>query len=164
VTQTSIKRAPDPAIAGAVEDHAPSHLILELLTAFYWFDEGLQNHLRRRGWPEVTRPQSMLMCNLALGLTRPSDIARRLGVSRQAVHTTLAQMTAKGILALVDDPQNGRVKVVQLTPVGEGMKRDAQAAMQVMVDELERRIGARKLAQLRAGLLADWGEPLAGKR
>jgi DNA-binding MarR family transcriptional regulator len=147
-----------------VDEHAPSHLILELLTAFYWFDEGLQNHLRARGWPEVTRPQSMLMCNLAQGLTRPSDIARRLGVSRQAVHTTLAQMTAKGILALADDPQDRRVKVVQLTPMGEGMKRDAQAAMEVMVAELQRRIGARRLSQLRAGLLADWGDPVVPRR
>jgi len=138
----------------------PPHLILELISAFYWFDEGLQNYLRARGWPEITRPQSMLMANLALGLHRPSDIARRLGVSRQAIHVTLGQMVEKGVLELVDDPDNRRNKLVELTPVGEGMRRDAQAAMRVMVEELERRIGARKVAQLRPGLLADWGEPL----
>lgn len=138
----------------------PPHLILELISAFYWFDEGLQNYLRARGWPEITRPQSMLMANLALGLHRPSDIARRLGVSRQAIHVTLGQMMEKGVLELVDDPDNRRNKLVELTPVGEGMRRDAQQAMRVMVEELERRIGMRKVAQLRPGLLADWGEPL----
>lgn len=138
----------------------PPHLILELIDAFYWFDEGLQNYLRARGWPEITRPQSMLMANLALGLHRPSDIARRLGVSRQAIHVTVGQMVEKGVLDLVDDPDNRRNKLLELTPLGEEMRRDAQQAMRVMVEELERRIGARKVAQLRPGLLADWGEPL----
>lgn len=142
------------------DETAPSHLILELLNAFYWFDEGLQNALRARGWPEITRPQSMLMANIALGLHRPSDIARRLGVSRQAIHATLEQMVAKGVLKLVDDPADGRIKLVELTEVGEGMKRDAQAAMTVMVAALGKRIGKRKLEQLRPALLADWGEPL----
>lgn len=143
------------------DELAPSHLILELITAFYWFDEGLQNYLRRRGWPEITRPQSMLMCNLALGLHRPSEIARRLGVSRQAVHATLTQMVAKGVLTLVDDANDRRVKVVALTPFGERMRRDAQEAMTVMVDELARRIGTGQVGGLRSALLAAWGEPIA---
>lgn len=142
------------------EQAEPSHLILELLTAFYWFDEGLQNHLRAKGWPEITRPQSMLMANLALGVRRPSDIARRLGVSRQAIHTTLNQMIGKGVLELVDDPADRRIKLVELSEMGEAMKHDAQAAMNVMVEALERRIGARRVRQLRPALLADWGEPL----
>jgi len=36
------------------------HLLLSLLQGFYWFDEGLQNYLQARGWPAVTRPQSMV--------------------------------------------------------------------------------------------------------
>lgn len=145
--------------AKPAEVAAPSHLILELLTAFYWFDEGLQNHLRAKGWPEVTRPQSMLMANLALGLHRPSDIARNLGLSRQAIHATIGQMVGKGVVELLDDPDDGRMKLVVLNARGEAMRRDAQAAMTVMVDALSRRIGARKVAQLRDALLSDWGEP-----
>ena len=147
------------APAKPAEVAAPSHLILELLTAFYWFDEGLQNHLRAKGWPEVTRPQSMLMANLALGLHRPSDIARNLGVSRQAIHATIGQMVGKGVVELVDDPDDGRMKLVVLNARGEAMRRDAQAAMTVMVDALSRRIGARKVAQLREALLSNWGDP-----
>ena len=65
------------------------HLLLSLLQGFYWFDEGLQNYLQARGWPVVSRPQSMVMANIVLGVRRPSDIARRLGVSRQAIHATM---------------------------------------------------------------------------
>lgn len=138
---------------------APSDLILELFSAFVWFDEGLQARLREAGWPEVTRPQSMLMCCLALGLHRPSDIARRVGVSRQAIHTTIGQLVDKGVLELVDDPADRRIKTVELSPQGEAMRRDAQAAMTVMAAALARRIGARRVAALREALLADWGDP-----
>jgi DNA-binding MarR family transcriptional regulator len=102
----------------------------------------------------------MLMGNLALGLHRPSDIARRQGVSRQAIHATIGQMIDKGVLELVDDPDDRRMKTVELTPMGEQMKRDAQAAMRVMVAELGRRIGVRRVSQLREALLGAWGEPL----
>lgn len=141
-------------------DDEPPHLILDLLQAFYWFDEGLQNYLRERGWPEITRPQSMLMANLALGHHRPSEIARRLGVSRQAVHSTLAQMVDKGVLALADDPHDKRIKVVELTALGETMRADARAAMRAMVAELTRRIGPRQLERISGLMLEAWGEPL----
>jgi DNA-binding MarR family transcriptional regulator len=154
MTAVPLDPAPDEAAA-------PSHLILELLSAFYWFDEGLQNYLTAHGWPEVTRPQSMLMGSLAMGLHRPSDIARQQGVSRQAIHTTIGQLVDKGVLELVDDRADRRMKSVELTAKGEDMKRDAQTAMRMMVEELGRRIGPKKVAQLREATLSAWGEPMA---
>jgi DNA-binding MarR family transcriptional regulator len=137
------------------------HLIVSLLKGFYWFDEGLQNYLRARGWPGVTRPQSMVMVNIVLGHDRPSAIARRMGVSRQAVHTTLGQLVALGLLALADDPDDRRNKVCVLTAGGEAMRRDAQAAMEVMAQELGRRTGKAALATTAVTLNRDWGPPLA---
>lgn len=136
------------------------HLLLSLLQGFYWFDEGLQNFLQARGWPSVTRPQSMVMANIVLGVHRPSDIARNMGVSRQAIHATINQMVTVGMVALVDDAANRRVKVVELTPLGETMRRDAQRAMVVMGDELGNRLG--KAAVLRTAHLLhdDWGPPM----
>jgi DNA-binding MarR family transcriptional regulator len=136
------------------------HLLLSLLQGFYWFDEGLQNYLQARGWPAVTRPQSMVMANIVLGVRRPSDIARRLGVSRQAIHATINQMVELGIVALADDPANRRVKVVAPTAQGEAMRIDAQRAMVVMGDELGRRIGRAQLLKAAHLLHEDWGPPL----
>jgi DNA-binding MarR family transcriptional regulator len=136
------------------------HLLLSLLQGFYWFDEGLQNYLQARGWPAVTRPQSMVMANIVLGVRRPSDIARRLGVSRQAIHATINQMIELGIVALADDPTNRRVKVVAPTAQGEAMRIDAQRAMVVMGDELGRRIGRPQLLKAAHLLHEDWGPPL----
>jgi DNA-binding MarR family transcriptional regulator len=136
------------------------HLLLSLLQGFYWFDEGLQNYFRARGWPSVTRPQSMVMANIVLGVRQPSEIARRLGVSRQAIHATLNQMTELGIVALADDPTNRRVKAVEVTPQGERMRRDAQRAMTLMSEELGRRLGKGSLLAAARLLNQDWGEPM----
>lgn len=136
------------------------HLVLSLLQGFYWFDEGLQNYLQARGWPSITRPQSMVMANIALGVRRPSEIARRLGVSRQAIHATLNQMADLGMVALADDPSNGRVKTVVVTELGERMRRDAQRAMLLMGEELGRRVGRPALLKTAHLLHEDWGEPM----
>jgi DNA-binding MarR family transcriptional regulator len=137
------------------------HLLLSLLRGFYWFDEGLQNYLQARGWPVVTRPQSMVMANLVLGVRRPSDIARNMGVSRQAIHATIGKMIELGIVELVDDPSNGRIKIVKPTAMGDTMRVDAQRSMQIMADELGRRVGAARLMTTARVLDADWGAPLA---
>jgi DNA-binding MarR family transcriptional regulator len=136
------------------------HLLLSLLQGFYWFDEGLQNYLQAKGWPAVTRPQSMVMANVVLGVQRPSDIARNMGVSRQAIHATINQMIELGMVALVDDPSNRRVKLVAPTELGETMRVDAQRAMVVMGEELSRRVGKAQLLKTAHLLHEDWGAPL----
>ncbi|MEW5686096.1 MAG: MarR family winged helix-turn-helix transcriptional regulator [Pseudomonadota bacterium] len=135
-------------------------LLLGLLQAFYWCDESLQNYLRSRGWPEVTRPQSMVMAHLVLGVNRPSDIARNMGVSRQAIHATINQMVDLGIVVLSDDATNGRVKIVTPTNLGETMRADAQRAMSVQAEELAQRLGEADLRKLTEILSRVWGAPL----
>lgn len=144
----------------ATADDDAGLMLLNLLQGFYWFDEGLQNYLRACGWPEVTRPQSMVMANIVMGVTRPSDIARRLGISRQAIHVTLKSMIDLDMVDLVDDPCSKRTKVVTLTRVGEAMRTDARAAMRMMVTELVSRLGRKRLQHAAAALGADWGPPL----
>lgn len=136
------------------------HLLLSLLQGFYWFDEGLQNYLQARGWPAVTRPQSMVMANIVLGVRRPSDIARNMGVSRQAIHATINQMVELGIVALVDDPTNRRVKLVAPTKTGETMRVDAQRSMLIMAEELGQRLGKPALLKTAHLLAEDWGPPM----
>lgn len=139
---------------------AGGHAILSMLQAFIWFDEGLQSYIRSRGWPEITRPQSMLMANLALGVNRPADIARQLGVTRQMIHVTLNQMAKMGVLALVESPEDRRAKIVVLTPAGEKMRRDAQTAMRLMLEELSRRIGPKAVERIVDLRIEDWGESI----
>jgi DNA-binding MarR family transcriptional regulator len=135
-------------------------LIVPLLQGFFWFDESLQNYLRQKGWPAVTRPQSMVMVSIVRGVTRPSDIARDLGVTRQAVHATINGMIDIGLVELIDDPDDRRSKIVAISGQGSKMREHAREATTLISQELARRIGVPKLEALRAAMAADWGPPL----
>lgn len=135
-------------------------LIVPLLQAFFWFDDGLQSYLQARGWNQVTRPQSMVMANVVMGVHKPSDIARNLGISRQAVHTTINQMVELGMLELRDDNEDGRAKIVALTGRGQDMRQDADRVMTDLQAELRKRIGSRNVDNLIKAFSAEWGEPV----
>lgn len=134
-----------------------NELIILLFERFCWLDEGIQRHFLANGWPEVSRSQSMIMINIITGTRRPSDIARRLGISRQAIHTTIGQMVDKGIVVLETDPEDGRHKLLDLTEFGARMRKDAQAAMGEMTDGIAARIGEKRFEELLDSLSADWG-------
>ena len=109
-----------------------NQLIIALFQRFCWLDEGLQARLHDHGWPDVNRPQSMVMTNIVSGVVRPSDIARNLGVSRQAIHSTINQMVKLGMVRLDVDPDDRRHMIVSLTDLGARMRKDAQRSMDAL--------------------------------
>jgi DNA-binding MarR family transcriptional regulator len=138
-------------------------LMIHIFQALVWLDESLQSRLKDHGWPDVSRAQSMVMLNVAAGVTRPSEIARKLGISRQAIHTTISQMVELGMLRLEVDAADGRHKRLHLTSFGERMRADAQASMDCIMAGLEERLGKRLFAALIKALEQDWGPVSDGR-
>ncbi len=136
-----------------------NYLIVPLLAGFEWFDESLQMSLREAGWPHLTRPESMVMMHVQMNIVRPADIARSLRLTRQAVHSTINALVDRGVFELVNDPEDGRIKIVQLTPMGNAMRQDAQKIVDSLTEELGRRIGTKNVKALRDAFGRDWGAP-----
>ena len=134
-----------------------NQLIIALFQRFCWLDEGLQARLHDHGWPDVNRPQSMVMTNIVSGIVRPSDIARNLGLSRQAIHSTIGQMVKLGIVQLEIDPSDRRHMIVSLTDLGARMRKDAQRSMDALTAQIAAVLGQDKFDALLAALEADWG-------
>lgn len=136
-------------------------LLKDLLHAVYWFDESLQNHLEAAGWPRMSRTKSMIMINIADGVTRPIHIAANLGISRQAVHLALAELEQEGLVWLEPDPEDRRAKRVRYSddPRGIKMRDDALRSLHQVEEQLEARVGAEAYRQLCKVLRADWGCP-----
>jgi DNA-binding MarR family transcriptional regulator len=90
--------------------------------------------------------------------TRPTELADRLRMSKQALNYLLGQLERLGYLERRPDPDDRRSKRVALTPRGVSMG----VAMREAVGEMEaawaRQLGASRFAQLRE-LLADLNEP-----
>jgi DNA-binding MarR family transcriptional regulator len=137
-----------------------AYLIVPLLQGFEWFDEGLQASLQARGWPTLTGPESMVVIHVIVNIVRPSDIARSMGLTRQAVHITIGQVVKKGILELLDDPTDKRGKIVSLTSTGKAMRRDAQMTVSYCAEQLAARIGEKHVQNLKAAFAMDWGDPV----
>jgi DNA-binding MarR family transcriptional regulator len=94
---------------------------------------------------------------------RPSDVARRLGVSRPAATTFIQRLETKGLIETTPDPEDDRGVRVTLT------RRGIEVLLRV--GQLERRLAARTLEGLPASsiqravhLLEDYRRRLEGRQ
>ncbi len=126
-----------------------SLLLLDMMRTFLQMDEKLRERLQQRGWPSITRSQSMVLANVANGVTRASRLAENLGVTRQAMSQLLADMVKKGLIELIPDPDHGRAQLVQFAPQADGIREDARRVLRDLEAELEVSIGTQQMASLR---------------
>lgn len=107
----------------------------------------------------LARAHALVFTHLDAGGTRPAEIARRAGISRQAVGQTVAQMHDLGLIKLAKDPTNRRARLVQPTAKGKRALERAGSGGTAAEKALARRIGAARVKSLRDALEQDWGRP-----
>src|SRR3954452_2798675 len=107
----------------------------------------------------LARSHSLVFAHLDSDGTRPAEIARRAGISRQAVGQTVAQMKDLGLVKLAPDPTNRRARLVQPTAKGRKALERSGSGSTAAEKVLSRRIGAARVKSLRDALEQDWGSP-----
>lgn len=137
-------------------------LMMNLVSAIYWFDEALQSRLEDLGYPGLGRTQSLLLANIAAGEQRAIRIARNLGVTRQAISQILGELEARGIVTVSTDPHDRRARIVEFHPSATALRKAASAVLVEMEETLGERIGTARLEALRDALAANWGDPPKG--
>ena len=152
----------DQRAARAIEDDFEGLLLRTMLHGFYWLDDGLQAHMRERAGISLPRAQSMMMVCIGDGIDRPSDLAVRLSVSKQAVQQGLKELVVKGLVEIRPDPGNGRQKFVCFTKKGRECRNIARAGILKLEKLLAARIGRDRLGALNEALRADWGPIASG--
>tara|TARA_R110000868_G_scaffold54159_3_gene169559 strand:+ start:5176 stop:5646 length:471 start_codon:yes stop_codon:yes gene_type:complete len=133
-------------------------LMAQLLNRFMWFDGALQRNLDERGWGGVRRLESMTMMYVHAGITRPTELARLIGVTRQSMNTALRELEEKKLVRLVPDPDDKRCKIVEFDPAGAAMRDEAQRVIEALEALLDERLGAGAADKLAALLQKDWGK------
>lgn len=108
------------------------------------------------GYGDVTPAMARLFIQVARGPLSLSELARRLAISRQSVHETVSIACGLGLVELVDDPANRRIRIVRFTENGKRMSRTVLAVDRRMERELAVRIGARNVAALKRILSEEW--------
>lgn len=105
--------------------------------------------LHQRGYEDLIAPHLTVLQYPGPDNMRPSDLASRTRMTKQALNYLLGQMEELGYLERVQDNVDQRFRRIRLTPRG----RAAGAAMREIVSEVEaewsQKLGARRFAELR---------------
>jgi len=139
--------------AGGSGPHSLRQLLLQRSD---WFEDRVPQAAPRFGYHFVTPAMHRLFAHMSSKPVGISELARRLAVTRQAVHQTVGEACRRGIVELVDDPLDARVRNVRFTAKGMRMVRSAQQVVRRIEAELERGLGARDVAALRRILAKEW--------
>ncbi len=141
-----------------VDDLPPRLTLFQLVDrAHTWFGHALRRSLEQRGGPALTLADLHLLANLDCGTTYASELARRLGVSRQAVNKLVHNLTSAGLLRLETVARQRNRKAIVITEEGTEWIRWLLTELDQMEAGLSQRLGATTAKQLRKALEADWG-------
>ncbi|MFJ6064031.1 MarR family winged helix-turn-helix transcriptional regulator [Streptomyces tendae] len=122
-----------------------------------WFDEALLAALEASGASHVSLTQLGLFSVLDEDGTTVSELARRMGVTRQTAHQAVHGLVQLGLLEQAPDPTSARRRLIRRTPVGRRAHQQADRVLRRLEETLAERIGRDAVAALRAALEAPWG-------
>lgn len=137
-TQQDRSAAPAPPLIGALL-RVPWEAVHERMLA----------GLHQRGYEDLIAPHLSVLQYPGPENVRPSELASRTRMTKQALNYLLGQMEELGYLTRVEDEADQRVKRIRLTRRG----REASAAMREIVLEIEaewtQKLGRRRFSELR---------------
>lgn len=129
-----------------------------LLERSDWFArEILDSISHSREYAFITPAQSRVLALMGGKPMSMAELARRLAISRQAVHKTVAELVRRGLLEVLDDPERGNSKLVRYTEAGRELNRAGARLIDGVERRIAERIGPEGLETLKRLLGSDWG-------
>ncbi|HYQ18576.1 MAG TPA: MarR family transcriptional regulator, partial [Polyangiaceae bacterium] len=104
--------------------------------------------------PALRASHTALFPHLTSEGVRGADLAKKLGVTKQAVSQLVAELEYWGVVEQVEDPKDGRAKLVRFTPKGEQGLLQGLAVLRELETELGDKIGKRRMQELHTALLS----------
>lgn len=122
------------------------------------------SRLRTASGQPVRPAHTNLFPHIDLEGTRLTELARRVGISKQAVGQLVAELEHMGTLERVPDPSDGRARLVRFArgPDGRSVLFHGLSVLRQVEQELAQELGVERWRQLRE-LLLDL-EPIAEAR
>jgi DNA-binding MarR family transcriptional regulator len=107
----------------------------------------------KRGGVRIRRSHTSLLPHIALEGTRITELAERLGITKQGVSQLVDDLEALGVLARVPDPDDARARRVVFTKRGREGFFEGLSVLRELEQEVGTWVGEKRMAQLRAALL-----------
>jgi DNA-binding MarR family transcriptional regulator len=116
--------------------------------------------LNAAGFDDLRIPHMAVLQFPGPDRVRPSALAERAGMSKQAMNQLLKSLESLGYLVRSDAPDEGRARIVRVTRRG----RAADAKIHDILREIERdwsaELGPTRFAELKELLFRVWDSPL----
>mgnify|MGYP001578119343 FL=1 len=116
------------------------------------FMSRLAKKMEHKGGARLTRSSRDLVQHIDLEGTRSTELARRLGISKQAVGKTIKELEEIGLLKRVPDCADGRAFLVSFTDAGVEFLLEGHKAIKQIERNYEDQVGAEAMSALRAAL------------
>lgn len=104
------------------------------------------------GLDGIRPAQAVALVPLATGRLHASEVADRLGVSRQAVAQGIAALERNRYVTRVPNPADARSRIIELTPRGRKALRVMRSNMLDVEDRWRQVLGEQRLDELRKTL------------
>jgi DNA-binding MarR family transcriptional regulator len=127
-------------------------LPLLLFAGFRALIDDLHAELARQGHPDLRPAHGFALQAVGAAGATASDLARRLGVSKQAAGKTVDRLEALGYVTRTGDVADARRKLITLTPHGTDALRRSAAVFEQLRAGWAQRVGPARLAALQATL------------
>lgn len=147
--QTDEKTPGTPRLIGALL-RAPAQAIHRRLI----------NDLRGAGFEGLSLPHMAVLQFPGPDGVRPSTLAERAGMSKQAMNQLLKTLEGLGYVTRSADPDEGGARIVRFTKRGHAAYRKAEDILQDIEREWSTELGPRRFAELKVLLGALWDSPL----
>ena len=112
----------------------------------------LVEKLHARGHGRVQRAHITVLGNIHTEGTRLVELARRLGVTRQAASQMVQQIEQRGFLERTSDPEDGRAVLVRHTRAGRALLLDALSLMDEIEAGYADLVGVKAMGQMKQAL------------
>jgi len=128
------------------------HIGVSLWTAADGFVQEMYARIRANGFQDISMSDSEILPHLEIDGSTLTELAKKRGTSRQAMHQSVHSLIKRGYLSMEDDPRDKRARLVQYTKKGldflEALQQIKVDLHQQALDEL----GERKTDSLRKTL------------
>lgn len=110
------------------------------------------DRLGAAGYPELREAHFRLLRFPGPHHTRPTELARRVDTTKQALNPLLNDLEGWGYIRRQPDPDDGRGRVIELTERGRALLDTIRALHAEFEQELRARLGERRFEDVLAAL------------
>ncbi|MCO7223270.1 MarR family winged helix-turn-helix transcriptional regulator [Pleionea sp. CnH1-48] len=127
-----------------------------LLQRLEWMEQMQLDLMNESGIQQLTLAQGRIFAQLRGKPSSISNLAKRLGVSRQAAQKTVASLVELGLLELKEDEENLSAKIVHITQQGQQFRQQIGIAMDKVEAAIADKIGVEQVELLKQLLSEPW--------